>query len=508
MTAGSLEQQQEERLQAKSGARLGWPEWVCLGLYGCLIASMIPYHEPWADEAQAWMLARSLSLWQLFHTYLRYEGQPGLWHSLLWVLIRLHVSYTGMRWFAGAIACAGMAVFVLCSPFPRWLKLSAPFSFFLAYQYAVVARNYVLIPLLLFGVAAVWKRKPIYVGLLLGLLANVASHAAVIAGGFAWAYALEQRRYAIQSEKPANWKRFRLAALVFVVLCAIAVLTAFPTHDVYSAVPRDRTLLDGILGGLVWAMWDPMTASFAGWFLVVWGFHQRGRLDMLIPAGLLLLFCALVYMSFWHAGLMVPVLLAGLWITWPENARPLPFPERNMRWAIAALIVAQIGWTAHAGWYDHFHDFSPDFKTAQFIRPYVEAGDQVAVTSLRDNVPKEFHLVGVAPYFPGKIFMNQETPFWWWSRRDKTDADFFDALNQHPRIVLAVSEIYPAKTADAGKDLSSPYGAARVALIEKHGYHVERIFCAVKPERFTYRESICDFIFLDSRPPAGSQSGH
>jgi hypothetical protein len=36
-----------------------WPEWTALSFYAALAAFAIPYHEPFADEAQAWQLARS-----------------------------------------------------------------------------------------------------------------------------------------------------------------------------------------------------------------------------------------------------------------------------------------------------------------------------------------------------------------------------------------------------------------------------------------------------------------
>lgn len=55
-----------ERLAAR--LRLRWPEWATLSAYAALVAYIIPYHEPIADEAQAWQLARSLSLPALFQT--------------------------------------------------------------------------------------------------------------------------------------------------------------------------------------------------------------------------------------------------------------------------------------------------------------------------------------------------------------------------------------------------------------------------------------------------------
>jgi len=45
-----------------------WPEGTALCTYAFLLAIAIPFHEPWGDEAQAWQLARNLSLRSLFQT--------------------------------------------------------------------------------------------------------------------------------------------------------------------------------------------------------------------------------------------------------------------------------------------------------------------------------------------------------------------------------------------------------------------------------------------------------
>jgi hypothetical protein len=125
---------------------MGLPEIATLGLYAGLLIWAFPHHEPWADEAQAWQIARTLPFAQMFRL-LSYEGHPGLWYVLLWALSRLHVSYIGMRCVAAVIAFAGITVLVSTSPFPRSVKLLLPFSFYLAFQYAIVARSYVLVPL-------------------------------------------------------------------------------------------------------------------------------------------------------------------------------------------------------------------------------------------------------------------------------------------------------------------------------------------------------------------------
>jgi hypothetical protein len=147
----------------KTELRARWPEWCTVSFYAALVALAIPFHEPWVDEAQAWQLARSLSLPALFKTYIRYEGSPGLWYFLLWILNRAHIGYTVLHWICGVIALAAASLLVFASPLPRYLKLTLPFTYFLMFQYAVIARNYVLVPILLFSVAFCWKKSPLVV---------------------------------------------------------------------------------------------------------------------------------------------------------------------------------------------------------------------------------------------------------------------------------------------------------------------------------------------------------
>ena len=50
-------------------------------------------HEPWADEAQAWLLARDASIKNLIVNNMRYEGSPVLWHLVLKFFIKIGFTY-------------------------------------------------------------------------------------------------------------------------------------------------------------------------------------------------------------------------------------------------------------------------------------------------------------------------------------------------------------------------------------------------------------------------------
>src|SRR5579863_7127761 len=84
---------------------------LCLLLYAALVAVAIPRHEPWADEAQSWLLARDSSLAHLWGTLLHYEGTPGLWQTLIHALIGLGLRYSAYNFVSGVLALA--AAFLL-----------------------------------------------------------------------------------------------------------------------------------------------------------------------------------------------------------------------------------------------------------------------------------------------------------------------------------------------------------------------------------------------------------
>ncbi|HTV13151.1 MAG TPA: hypothetical protein VME68_00460 [Acidobacteriaceae bacterium] len=221
-----------------------WIETLILGACAIVVAAGIAWHEPWADEAQAWLLARDSSFRNLMLHGLHFEGSPGLWHVLLWLLVRMHVSYMGMHWIGGAIALAGMAVLLRYAPFPLILRVLLPFGFWFSYQDAVVARSYVLFAVLAFSAAALlrgmaqWEapaalRWPRLLGLaaILGLMANVSVHGFVASVGFALAALLLLRRriHAAQAVALAG------PALLLACLWGFAVFTAAPASQVSFA---------------------------------------------------------------------------------------------------------------------------------------------------------------------------------------------------------------------------------------------------------------------------------
>ncbi len=176
------------------------------------------------------MIARDTGWWQMMLHSLRYEGSPGLWHSLMWVLARLHLSYIGMHYVAGLLAVAGIGVFLRWAPFPRWLKLLLPLTFFLAYQDAVVARSYVLYTGLGFSAAALLRSRsasPLLLAVVLGLVANLSIHGCIASAGLALVALWQMKQRGLLHNR-RQW----FAGAVLMAFWLIAVATAAPPRDI------------------------------------------------------------------------------------------------------------------------------------------------------------------------------------------------------------------------------------------------------------------------------------
>src|ERR1700683_1182266 len=91
---------------------------LCLGVYLVLVAVTIHHHEPWADEAQSWLLARDASLAQLWGHLLHYEGTPGLWQTVLHALIRLGLPSSAYGFVSASLGLAAAYVLLRYAPFP------------------------------------------------------------------------------------------------------------------------------------------------------------------------------------------------------------------------------------------------------------------------------------------------------------------------------------------------------------------------------------------------------
>ena len=161
-------------------------EKVFLWLFFCLFVLLTAVgaftHEPWFDEAQAWLIAQDLSLVEMFK-HLKYEGHLCLWFLALMPSAKLNLPYPLPMLITNVIFIWG-AVYVLLmkSPFHPVLRIMIAFSMPIAYQYGVIARPYAMGVMFLFLLAYFYKDKlnrPYLYATLIILCANTSAMALV-----------------------------------------------------------------------------------------------------------------------------------------------------------------------------------------------------------------------------------------------------------------------------------------------------------------------------------------
>jgi len=291
----------------------------------CVTNFTIRYHEKWADEAQAWLIARDLDLRTIWFHELRYEGSPGLWHTILWVAQHVfHAGYGAIGYIGLAGATAGAALLIFKAPFPRFIRWPLAFTYFMVYQYAVIARPYTLLPLLAFAAALLFKdmRHPERITVVLVLLANISFHGTIIAGCIGFCYLLEAIKSWWTLEAPLR-NRYVISIAVMALMFLFLFMILKPTPDVGEFHQRDDPSLLGpmptpaqkLVAGVCGAFLDYPVPSFLFILLAgAWCFSRVRFLTFALPVALMAGLYAAVHGYAHHHGTMFIAAIAGLWI--------------------------------------------------------------------------------------------------------------------------------------------------------------------------------------------------
>lgn len=162
---------QLNREKIQKTVTVSWP-FLILALYILLNSILILHHENWRDEAQAWQIAKQLSLPDIFRQ-LKYEGHPCLWYLILFPFAKLGFPFGCIGFISLFFMAIAVWLILKKAPFCILVKVLLVFSPFFVYYYPVISRSYCLIPPLLAWLAALYprrKEKPLWYGAALALL--------------------------------------------------------------------------------------------------------------------------------------------------------------------------------------------------------------------------------------------------------------------------------------------------------------------------------------------------
>ena len=411
---------------------------VALATFSCLLILVGAHHEPWFDEAQAWLIARENSPWTLVTQGVRYEGTPALWHGLLWLVQRLGLPYAGLWLVSSSLAFAGAWVVIYKSPFPIWMRIGLIFSYFFAYQYSVVARSYaldlVLAPLLAW-LFADRSERPLLYAALIGLLANTNAHSfmlsAVLALEMAWTFRARLLGTDVQA-----WA----AILLYGALALAAVAQAWPPANINFIVPKrgDSPLAPiwntlvfvteaFVERGDVFSLQAPtwpwrvvgvgLTLAILAPAALLWAQGRRLVLALCL-FGVLIAFSALKYGNRWHAGILFLTFVFCLWISWDHRSKSPRWAHLWLNGALVALLVFQVWCAVAAGVRDILTPYSGAGATARSLIDHrrLHPRERIAVAGFKG--------FAASPWFDANPFANYEAgasrPAYYLWRRSET----------------------------------------------------------------------------------------
>ncbi|MGQ0827033.1 MAG: hypothetical protein ACT4ON_01435 [Bacteroidota bacterium] len=143
-------------------------------LYAITTFIAVLHHEPNRDEAQVWLIVRDLNLSGIF-SRLYLEAHPCLWYLIVLPFVKTGFPYMTMQLVHWIIAISATGLFLFKAPLNKLLKFLFVFSYYMIFQYSVIARNYSIIILVLFFIATYYQSRfthPYRYALLIVLLYN------------------------------------------------------------------------------------------------------------------------------------------------------------------------------------------------------------------------------------------------------------------------------------------------------------------------------------------------
>lgn len=409
-------------------------KWFYFGLFVVLYLLLAFFHEPMYDEAQAWMIARDASWYELIFEIPHYEGHPPLWHLILAIFAKTGMSIDiGLR-IPGAIfsiVTAGLIIFK--APFPKVVRYALPFTYYMFFRYSVVVRPY-CITMLAFCLAAMAYRKraekPFAFAAALLLLCMSNAYGIMFAAGICIVWIIEL--FTTLKEHRGR----QIAAMSILLVYNIGqLLLMIPEGDTNSvAIFSVATILYGLVYMLVLGPADAMfldtgmdarlqhyaegivsgsAMSYVNLFfgavtvLVLLHFARKYRKLLLfsVPYILFSIFSATVYFWYHHIGLIYLWIVFSFWCALSEKDKITlrNTPEYILkilgkseklcklmpRFALALCLGMSLSWSVFCTWTDLT-------KITWYTKDLAEGIRLVGAD--QDNCALQWEMNGVGPF--------------------------------------------------------------------------------------------------------------
>lgn len=363
------------------------------------------HHEPWFDEAQAWLIARDASFIQLVTSITHYEGHPPIWFLILMPFAKLGVPFElGLKIVNFSLVTIAMGIFIFKAPFPRIIRCTVPFTYFCFYQYGVISRPYSLMMLGFILSALFFKERnerPFRFTTGLALICSASVYGIIIAAAIVmvWIYDIYGTR---RFSKPLVrfWGSNISYALVALFIYNIfLLLTIYPYVDTFAmnAVVQKRDHFTWLVHmffiapaeSVCTSVWsgNPNNANMTlqmglGLFIsclinvIIYDFASQYNKAALfvLPYTVLAVFGGIVYFSTQHIGVLIMFYMFLLWCCSADRNEGINYKETNkLYWYVGTVLLSvcigtSLYWTCTASVNDMRLNYGTGREAAKFIK--------------------------------------------------------------------------------------------------------------------------------------------
>ena len=374
-------------------------------------------HEPWADEAQSWIIARDASVSEIIWDIARYEGAFPLWHLTLKLFINFGLTYEYLYIVPIIISLIGLIVFLKKVEVPTYVKILLPFTYYIFYQYTIIARSYCYLLLAFSLLLITYKNrleKPLKYILSLAFLSLISMHGMIIACGFVLLLFIE-------IIKLKKIKQYIKNFIIFGIVTVLEIIVLFPSSDLYMTVAAAYTIPEIMMSllGIVSGNGNLFLKIYnvVAFLLLVFLFIKVCLLknkDVPIVTGIVFFFMFIIRFACHHGGIIFFLIIFGVIAYYDEIKKQAKYIDKIF---MAVLILYSI-LSIQAGINDITQKYSGAEEMATYIQENKYHEKKIFGFGFKD--------VSLQPYFEENLYKNMDEAIYRWSINNK---DFYIYCN-------------------------------------------------------------------------------
>ena len=310
------------------------------------------HHEPWRDEADAWLAARDLPINEMVPGWTAHAGTPALWYLVLKAIVHSGLPYTAETIVNLLFIWAAAALLLFAAPLTRMTKTLLLGSYFFSYEYAVIARSYALSILLIF-LALALRKKPIPFAIVAAALFNTNVHGAIFAGLlFLLTTRWSQRSIMAAGAVLAAWQLWPRGESNPLAMRGLQWNALIGLRDLF--LPFATTLWAALLSAIILA-------------LIAISIRTSRRALLFFIAALMALIG--LYTAVWFGGLRASgmILIAVIASIWIAGAVPVSLASKTAAAALNATLLLSALFALSVAKADVSYAFSGSKEMAAFI---------------------------------------------------------------------------------------------------------------------------------------------